>query len=169
MSMRYVSLKALQRSHSARSETLDSNWQSPMLNDDGGLLSSKQVVRPDPERLAQILGATTKTNQYGDYLSVRCWCAQPPRYSPDCRALKLLLPEAVGEIVDPRHRTGLRKPCDIGGGIHLCVCHGYPRDVDHLFQSRARTQAALNRFFFQTSRAYLWICRIDSSSVAGNL
>ncbi|MGB8060395.1 MAG: ribonuclease H-like domain-containing protein [Candidatus Sulfotelmatobacter sp.] len=50
--------------------------------------------------MAQILGATTKTNQYGDYLSVRCWCAQPPRYSPDSRALKLLSPEAPDEIAD---------------------------------------------------------------------
>jgi uncharacterized protein YprB with RNaseH-like and TPR domain len=55
----------------------------------------------DPERLAQILGATAKTNQYGDYLSVRCWCAEPPRYSPDSRALKLLSPEAPDEIADP--------------------------------------------------------------------
>ena len=101
MSMRYVSLKALQRSHSARSEAPESNWHAPLLNDDTGLFSGTQIIRTDQERLAQILGATTKTNQYGDYLSVRCWCAQPPRYSPDTRALKLLLPEAPDEIADP--------------------------------------------------------------------
>ncbi len=59
------------------------------------------TVRPDVERLAQVLGATTKTNQYGEFLSVRCWCAQPPSFSPDPRALKLLLPEAPEEIADP--------------------------------------------------------------------
>ena len=101
MSMRYVSLKALQRSHSARSETSENDWHAPLLNDDTGLLSGARTIRIDPERLAQILGATTKTNQYGDYLSVRCWCAQPPRYSPDSRALKLLSPEAPDEIADP--------------------------------------------------------------------
>jgi hypothetical protein len=53
------------------------------------------------ERVAQILGATTKTNQYGEYLSVRCWCAQPPKYLPDARALKLLLQAAPDEISDP--------------------------------------------------------------------
>jgi RNase_H superfamily len=53
------------------------------------------------ERLAQVLGATTKTNQYGEFLSVRCWCAQPPSFSPDPRALKLLLPETPEEIANP--------------------------------------------------------------------
>jgi uncharacterized protein len=101
MSMRYVSLKALQRSHSARSETSENSWHAPLLNDDSGLLSGAGTIRIDPERLAQLLGATTKNNQHGDYLSVRCWCAQPPRYSPDSRALKLFLPEAPDKIADP--------------------------------------------------------------------
>src|SRR5690348_16371631 len=99
MSMRYVSLnrlgelKALQRPHSARSDRAES-WQVPLLNEDGELLSRTRTVRSDPERLAQVLGATTKTNQFGEYLSIRCWCAQPARYSPDVRGLKLLMPEA---------------------------------------------------------------------------
>jgi uncharacterized protein YprB with RNaseH-like and TPR domain len=101
MSMRYVSLRALQRSPWARSGTPEGRWHGPLPNDDGGLSSPAGTIRIDPERLAQILGATTKTNQYGDYLSVRCWCAQPPRYSPDSRALKLLSPEAPDEIADP--------------------------------------------------------------------
>jgi uncharacterized protein len=101
MSMRYVSLRALQRSPSARSGPPESRWHTPLPNDDGGLLSPTRTIRIEPERLAQILGATTKNNQHGDYLSVRCWCAQPPRYSPDSRALKLFLPEAPDKIADP--------------------------------------------------------------------
>ena len=107
MSMRYVSfnrlggLKALQRSRSARSETWKSNCQVPLLNDDGDVLSRTRTVRSNSERLAQVLGATTKTNQFGEYLSVRCWCAQPARYSPDLRALKLLMPEAPEVVADP--------------------------------------------------------------------
>jgi len=101
MSMRYVSLRALQRSPSARSGAPESRWRAPLPNDDDGSLSRTRTIRIDPERLAQTLGATTKTNQYGDYLSVRCWCAQPPRYSPDNRALRLLSPEAPDEIADP--------------------------------------------------------------------
>src|SRR5207302_823922 len=100
MSVRYVSLKALQRSHSQRSETPESSWPHRLLADDAGSPSRARPIRTDPEHMAQILGATTKTNQYGDYLSVRCWCAQPPRYSPDSRALKLLSPEAPDEIAD---------------------------------------------------------------------
>src|SRR5215831_9989509 len=95
MSMRYVSLKALQRSHPAPSETSESNWHAPLLSNETGLLSDARTIRTDPERLARILGATTKSNQYGDYLSVRCWCAQPLKYSPDGRAFKLLSPDAV--------------------------------------------------------------------------
>jgi uncharacterized protein len=101
MSTRYVSLRALQRSPSARSGTPEGRGHGPLPNDTGGLSSPAGTIRIDPERLAQILGATTKTNQYGDYLSVRCWCAQPPRYSPDSRALKLLSPDAPVEIADP--------------------------------------------------------------------
>jgi hypothetical protein len=98
MSTRYVSLKALQRS--PRSETQET-WHPTLPDDTGGLLSRTETIRPNPERLAQILGATTKTNQYGEYLSVRCWSTQPARYSPDTRALKLLLPATPDEIADP--------------------------------------------------------------------
>src|SRR6266571_4757434 len=103
MSIRYVSLKALHRSHSPLSKTPDSLWHGRLLKDEGGLLSRARLIRTDrgdQERLAQILGGTAKTNQYGDYLSVRCWCAQPARYSPDARALQLLVPEAPDEIAD---------------------------------------------------------------------
>ena len=99
MRTRYVSLKALQRS--PRSE-IQERWHPTLLDDDtGGSLSRTGTIRPDIERLAQVLGATMKTNGYGEYLSVRCWCAQPSKYSPDARALKLLLPAAPDEIADP--------------------------------------------------------------------
>jgi len=96
MSMRYTSLKALQRP--PRSAPAETTLYPTLLGADG---ISSHTVRPDVERLAQVLGATTKTNQYGEFLSVRCWCAQPPSFSPDPRALKLLLPEAPEEIADP--------------------------------------------------------------------
>ena len=96
MSMRYTSLKALQRPpRSAPAETT----AYPTLLDSDGI--SSHTIRPDVEHLAQVLGASTKTNQYGQFLSVRCWCAQPPCFLPDPRALKLLLPEAPEEIADP--------------------------------------------------------------------
>ncbi|PYJ34341.1 MAG: hypothetical protein DME79_04255, partial [Verrucomicrobia bacterium] len=101
MSVRYVSLKALQRSHSQRSETPESTLPHRLLADDSGSPSRARPIRTDPEHMARVLGATTKTNQYGEYLSLRCWCAQPPQYSPDLRALKLLLPEAPDQIADP--------------------------------------------------------------------
>ena len=98
MSMRYVSLKALRRS--PRSDTQESGSHTRLLDYTDELLSRRRTVRPDVERLTRILGATTKPNDYGEYLSVRCWCAQPCRYSPDSRALNLLSPEALDEIAD---------------------------------------------------------------------
>jgi len=98
VSIRYVSLKALQRR--PRSDKQESGSYLPLQDDVGESLSPMRRVRPDVERLARILGATTKTNDYGEYLSVRCWCAQPSRYSPDSRALKLLSPETLDEIAD---------------------------------------------------------------------
>lgn len=96
MSMRYVSLKALQRP--PRSAAEESTAYPALLSDADA--TSCHAVRPNVERLAQILGATTKANQYGEYLSARCWCAQPAAFSPDPRALKLLLPEAPDQIAD---------------------------------------------------------------------
>jgi uncharacterized protein YprB with RNaseH-like and TPR domain len=104
MSTRYVSLdrvrglKALRRSSTA--EALAGARQSSWLND-AESHSRTKTIQYDPDRLLQILGATPKTNQYGDYLSVRCWCAQPPRYSPELCALRLLTPDAPDEIADP--------------------------------------------------------------------
>jgi uncharacterized protein len=103
MSTRYVSLdrvhglRALRRSSAAE----EAGWQASLLENDIRPPSRSRTIPRDSENLCRILGATQKTNQYGEYLSVRCWCAQPPRYSPDLRALKLLAPDAVDEIADP--------------------------------------------------------------------
>jgi hypothetical protein len=97
MSMHYTSLKALQRAPRLAPEE---SAAYPSLLRDADRISSR-IVRPDMERLAQVLGATTKTNQHGEFLSVRCWCAQPASFSPDPRALKLLLPEAPEQIANP--------------------------------------------------------------------
>jgi uncharacterized protein len=105
MSVRYVSLervhglKALRRSSAADASA--PRFEGSWLNDTGDLPFRPKTIPCDPARLSEALGATPKTSQYGEYLSVRCWCAQPPRYSPDLRALRLLLPEAPDEIADP--------------------------------------------------------------------
>jgi hypothetical protein len=101
--MRYVSLdrvrglKALRRSSAP--EAPAQGWQASLLNE-GESHFSKKTIQYAPERLSQVLGASTKANQYGEYLSVRCWCAQPPRCSPDLRALRLLTPDAPDAIAD---------------------------------------------------------------------
>jgi len=107
MSLRYVSLdqvrrlKAFRRSCSTGAEAQTGGWQSSLLNGQDESCSCMRPVPNEPGWLAQTLGATPKTNQYGDYLSVRCWCAQPPRYSPEPHALRLLTPDAPAEIADP--------------------------------------------------------------------
>jgi uncharacterized protein len=99
MSLRYVSLKALERSHSIPSE--ECQWHASLRRKDGALPSPPRAVQIDPERVARVLGGTAKTNSYGEYFSIRSWCAQPARYCPDPRALKLLIPDPVDEIADP--------------------------------------------------------------------
>ena len=100
MSMRYVSLdrvrglKALRRASHRRGSRRGSShlcWRTPTSR-----LSRAKTIPHDSDRLSQVLGATPKTNQYGEYLSLRCWCAQPPRYSPDLRALRLLVAGRAG-------------------------------------------------------------------------
>lgn len=105
MSMRYVSLDRVQGLKALRrppaQEAPARGRQASLLDDGGESASHSKTVLHDPNRLSQVLGATSKTNHYGDYLSVRCWCAQPPRYSPDLHALRLLMPEAAEEMSDP--------------------------------------------------------------------
>jgi uncharacterized protein YprB with RNaseH-like and TPR domain len=93
-------LKALQRSSSVPSER-GGEWQAALLNDGDESRARTTTSRNEPDRLAQILGATAKTNCYGDYLSRRCCSAEPLRYSPDTRALRLLMPDAADDIADP--------------------------------------------------------------------
>jgi uncharacterized protein YprB with RNaseH-like and TPR domain len=60
------------------------------------------LVLPDqPDRLAQILGASAKTTQYGDHLSLHCWFGEPARFAPDLRALQLLMPDEPKDVADP--------------------------------------------------------------------
>jgi uncharacterized protein YprB with RNaseH-like and TPR domain len=104
MSMRYVSLDRIRGLNALRRSSAPeapAGWQASLLNDIEESHSLTKTIQNGPDRLTQILGATPKTNHYGGYLSVCCWCAQPSRYSPDLRALKLLIPDAPDQIADP--------------------------------------------------------------------
>ena len=107
MSIRYVrvdrvdGLKALERPRSARSPTSGGERLGPRASEDGISRPRARRSSRDRDQLARILGGISKTNQYGDYLAVRSWCAKPPRYLPSLHALKLLLPEAPDETGDP--------------------------------------------------------------------
>jgi len=102
MSLRYVSLDRIRRLNALRRSSERQgparSWQASLPSPDGEPPFHTTPIRCDPARLSQVLGATPKTNQYGEYLSVRCWCAQPPEYSPDLPALRLVLPDAPDEI-----------------------------------------------------------------------
>ena len=103
MSTRYVSLDRVRGLKALRRASAPEGWsdgqQSSLLDAESNYRA--KVFHHDPDRLSQIIGATPKTNQYGDYLSLRCWCAQPPRYSPALGALRLLAPDTSDEIADP--------------------------------------------------------------------
>jgi uncharacterized protein YprB with RNaseH-like and TPR domain len=72
-------------------------------------------VAPDiPEsagRLAEILGAATQRNRYGEHLALRRWFSEAPGSEPsacapegelDAGALRLLAPGAPAEVADPK-------------------------------------------------------------------
>jgi len=104
--MRYVNLdrvrglKALRRS-SSMSAPASPEWQRPLVNDYREPHTRAAAVRNEPDRLGQILGATAKTNQYGEHLSLHCWCGEPARYTPNIDALRLLMPGAPEAVADP--------------------------------------------------------------------
>ena len=93
MSVRYVSVDRV-----PKLKALQPPPRPP--SDDGGSQFPAKATCKDPEQLARTLGATPKTNQFGEYLSVRCWCANPPRYLPDSGAVRLLSAEGPENIAD---------------------------------------------------------------------
>lgn len=107
MSTRYVSLdrvrglRAFQRrSFSTTNSDAESNEHTSFLND-GEWDSPGATSQMQGERLAYILGATTKTNRYGKHLSLHCRFGEPSQFCPDMRALRLLVPDAQEQIADP--------------------------------------------------------------------
>ena len=107
MNMRYVpvdrfrGLKALRRSSSAAPATTVAESQPSLLDGHGEPFGSVRAVRNESERLEQILGATAKKNQNGEYLSLHCWSGDPQQYTPNIQALRLLMPDAPEEVSDP--------------------------------------------------------------------
>jgi uncharacterized protein YprB with RNaseH-like and TPR domain len=101
MSTSFRSLKAFQRLRPSRIEESDSDWPPRPADVEVGSSTRADSIRAIKDRVVQILGGRVKANQYGEHLSVRYWCAQPARFLPDLRALKLLLPDNASEIADP--------------------------------------------------------------------
>jgi uncharacterized protein len=98
---RFRGLRALRRPSSARPEMPVGNSQSALLNGANETYPRARSFRNEPGRLEQILGATTKSNQYGEYLSLHCWSGEPAQYTPTIEALRLLMPGGPEEIADP--------------------------------------------------------------------
>src|ERR1700722_4190767 len=103
--MRYVNLdrvrglNALRRS-SSRSAPASTELQRRLLNDDRDP-HTQAAAGNEADQLARILGARAKTNEYGEHLSLHCWCGQPARYTPNIDALRLLMPDAPELVADP--------------------------------------------------------------------
>src|SRR6266853_2354083 len=105
--MRYVTLdrfrglKALRRSSSTPPAMAVVESQPSLLNSLSEPYDRLHVGPDGSDRLAQILGASVKTNQYGAHLCLHCWFGEPARFTPDIRALQLLVPDAPEEVADP--------------------------------------------------------------------
>src|SRR6266853_527476 len=105
--MRYVTLdrfrglKALRRSSSTPPAMAVVESQPSLLNSLSEPYPRQRSFRNESDRLEQILGATAKTNQHGEYLSLHCWSGEPARYTPNIDALRLLMPGAPEAVADP--------------------------------------------------------------------
>jgi len=105
--MRYVTLdrfrglKALRRSSSTPPAMAVVESQPSLLNSLSEPYPRQRSFRNESDRLEQILGATAKTNQHGEYLSLHCWSGEPRQYTPNVQALRLLMPNAPEEVADP--------------------------------------------------------------------
>ncbi|HEV2341175.1 MAG TPA: ribonuclease H-like domain-containing protein [Candidatus Acidoferrales bacterium] len=53
------------------------------------------------EQLAMLLGATTKSNRYGEHLALRRWFDEPSAFEPHADSLRLIAPDAPDEARDP--------------------------------------------------------------------
>ncbi len=96
---RFARLKALQRPSPPPLSGLE--WQPALPHIQ---TEPHHTVPPVPDgsaRLERILGASAKTNQYGEHLSLHCWFGEPARYIPNIQALQLLMPNAPEDVADP--------------------------------------------------------------------
>ena len=96
MSVRYVSLDRV-----PKLKAFERPSRRELLSDDGESQFPTRATCNDLQQLARTLGATPKKNQFGKYVSVRCWCANPPQYLPDSSAVRLLSPDGPESILDP--------------------------------------------------------------------
>jgi uncharacterized protein len=81
----------------------------------GATLDVARGITPDipecAERLAEILGASVRSNQFGEHLGLRKWYSEPVGNAPDLGApdgefdpvaLRLIAPGAPAKVADPR-------------------------------------------------------------------
>ncbi len=107
---RFSRLKALQRPFAATARTASDNGEREIVRAGEKLIESLAGISPDvpegAERLAQILGAGVRRNEFGEHLGLRRWFADtidcaPPENHLNAGALRLLAPNAAEEAADP--------------------------------------------------------------------
>jgi uncharacterized protein YprB with RNaseH-like and TPR domain len=100
MQDRFARLKALQNPSTRTVSALKLQVVPRQFDDESHGIAPE--VLQESERLAQILGASTKQNQYGEYFALRGWFAEPTPCVPSALALRLLAPDAPECVADPR-------------------------------------------------------------------
>lgn len=78
-----------------------SEWQPELANSCHEFPGAAADVGKTWDQLARILGALPKKNQFGEYLALHCWFADPAPFTPELAGLRLLLAEVSSEVTDP--------------------------------------------------------------------
>jgi uncharacterized protein YprB with RNaseH-like and TPR domain len=146
---RFSRLKALQRPSTL---PLSGHEDGPVRNPlEESCFASAPGVAIGAERLAQILGASVKRNRHGEHLSLHCWHGDHAPCAPDAAALRLLAPDAPGDVADAQQWLFLdTETTGLAGGtgtypflVGLAWWEGGGLEVEQLFMREYSEERSL--------------------------
>jgi tetratricopeptide (TPR) repeat protein len=146
---RFARLKALQRPLGL---PLPERDVEPAGNcGEDGSASHASTAAGASDRLAHLLGASIKRNSHGEHLSLHCWYGGNGPCIPDAAALRLLAPDAPGQVADPEQWLFLdTETTGLAGGtgtypflVGLAWWEGGGLEVEQLFMREYSEERSL--------------------------
>jgi uncharacterized protein YprB with RNaseH-like and TPR domain len=142
---RFAGLKALQRPLASMPVTRE------VVPIEDEAAERTAVFAAGAERLASILGATVKSNSYGDHLRLHCWHSVGQPCTPTEAAMRLFAPEAHEDALDPQRWLFLdTETTGLSGGtgtypflVGLAWWEGGGLEIEQLFMREYKEERSL--------------------------